>query len=105
MDYGGCISPLHRLCFMRKYCRFRPRIKDCSEDLGLFLHHTITQMSASRLIKSLKHNTVGAPYNWQLQMEFLKAAMPHLPYGAHVFPYVGAVGLSVNCRRRWIGLL
>ena len=97
MDYVGCISPLHRLCFMQQYLLARaPRVENHIEDLGSFLRNTIMQMSASRLTRSLENSTMGAPYNWPLQVEFLKAAMSYLPYGAYISPYIGAVSLY-NC--------
>lgn len=94
MDYIGCSSPLHRLCFLNQYLIARPpRAEDCRCSLGLFLQRTIMQMSASRLRAALEDNTVGAPYNWQLQVEFLKAASSCRPSGANIAPYVGAVSL------------
>lgn len=38
---------------------------------------------------------MGAPYNWPLQVGFLRAAMSYLPYGAHISPYIGAVSLYI----------
>ncbi len=62
MDYVGCISPLHRLCFMQQYLLARtPRVENHIEDLGSFLRNTIMQMSASRLYQVIGEQHNGCP--------------------------------------------
>lgn len=64
---------------------------DCSLGFDMFLRHTISRMSASRLQSSLARSARGALYERQYQMEFYSAAVSYLPSSVSIAPDVGTV--------------